>query len=253
MSIFSKLFGKKAPEVLSPVSLATVVADMHSHLIPGIDDGAQTLDDSITLIKGLQAAGFTKLITTPHVMSDFYRNTPQTILGGLEVVQEELIKQNINVTLQAAAEYYLDRSFVEKIKTEKLLSFGKENYVLFELSYVNPPENMHRVIFDLLSAGYKPILAHPERYPFYYDKYDTYAQIREKGALLQLNINSLTGYYSMPTKLVAERMVNDGIIDFIGTDTHKASHLNVLETARRNPLLHKLVNSGKLLNNTLVE
>lgn len=251
MGIFSNIFGKK-PEPVEPVDYALFKADMHSHLIPGIDDGAQTLEESMALIKGLMAQGYTTLITTPHVMSDFYRNSPETILAGLEVLRAEVAKENLNVTLYAAAEYYLDRDFSKKIKEEKLLSFGKENYVLFELSYLNEPDSIHRTIFDLQVAGYKPILAHPERYPFYYDKFKTYADIKEKGALLQLNINSLTGYYSMPTKGIAERLIDEGLIDFVGTDCHKTGHVKLLEVAKTNAHFRKLVDSGKVLNSTLV-
>lgn len=254
MGLFSKIFGsKEKEEVLPPADLSLVKADMHSHLIPGIDDGAQTIEDSIELIKGLKAKGFTYFVTTPHIMSDFYRNTPEIILPLLDKVREEITKQNIGVTIDAAAEYYLDRDFERKIKSEKLLSFGKENYVLFELSYLNEPSNMHRIIFDLLGAGYTPILAHPERYPFYYDKYDEYLQMHDKGALLQLNINSLTGYYSPQTKEIAERMCKDGIIDFIGTDCHKTGHVNLLDKAVLNPHLYRLIEGGKLLNATLAD
>lgn len=250
MGLFSNIFGKKQ-EPVEPVDFSVFKVDMHSHLIPGIDDGAQTLEESIELIKGLKEKGFTTLITTPHVMSDFYRNTSDIILGGLDVLRNEIEKQGLGVTIYAAAEYYLDREFSRKIKEEKLLSFGKENYVLFELSYLNEPDSIHRTIFDLQVAGYKPILAHPERYPFYYDKFETYAQIKEKGALLQLNINSLTGYYSMPTKAVGEKLIDEGLIDFIGTDCHKMGHVKLLEAAKTNAHLRKLTNSGKLLNHTL--
>lgn len=251
MGFLSGIFGKKKEEVLPPANFKLVRADMHSHLIPGIDDGAQTLDDSITLIKGLKEAGFDTLITTPHIMSDFYRNKPENILPGLDLLRNEIDKLGLGVTMHAAAEYYLDGDFEKKIKNEPLLTFGKENYLLFELSYLNKPESLHRVIFELQMKGYKPILAHPERYPFYYDRFETYAEIKEKGALLQLNINSLTGYYSMSAKLVAEKLIQDDLIDFIGTDTHKAQHLQVLNAAKQNGPLYKLIESGRLLNATL--
>lgn len=252
MGLFSNIFGsKKKEEVLPPADYGLIKVDMHSHLIPGIDDGAQTLEESIGLIKGLKALGFTTLITTPHIMSDFYRNKPETILPGLDLVREEIAKQGLGVTIHAAAEYYLDGGFEKKIKEEKLLSFGKENYLLFELSYLNRPDSMSRVIFDLISAGYKPILAHPERYPYFYDKFEVYKEIVDRGALLQLNTNSLTGYYSPGAKAIAERLIDEGLVSFIGTDTHKTGHVKALGMARQSPHLYRLIDSGKLKNLSL--
>lgn len=252
MGLFSNIFGsKKKEEVLPPADYGLIKVDMHSHLIPGIDDGAQTLEESIELIKGLKALGFTTLITTPHIMSDFYRNKPETILPGLDLVREEIAKQGLGVTIYAAAEYYLDGGFEKKIKEEKLLSFGKENYLLFELSYLNRPDSMSRVIFDLISAGYKPILAHPERYPYFYDKFEVYKEIVDRGALLQLNTNSLTGYYSPGAKAIAEKLIDEGLVSFIGTDTHKIGHVKALGMARQSPHLYRLIDSGKLKNLSL--
>jgi protein-tyrosine phosphatase len=253
MGLFSNIFGtKKKEEVLPPADYSLLKADMHSHLIPGIDDGAQTLDDSIALIKALKELGFSTLITTPHIMSDFYRNKPETILPGLDLVRNEIEKQGLGITIHAAAEYYLDGDFEKKIKAEKLLSFGEENYLLFELSYLNKPDSMVRVIFDLISAGYKPILAHPERYPYFYDKFEIYKEIVDRGAILQLNTNSLTGYYSPQAKAIAERLIDEEMIGFLGTDTHKTQHINALHAAKNSPHLYRLIESGKLLNATLV-
>lgn len=254
MGLFSNIFGsKKKEEVLPPADYSHIKADMHSHLIPGIDDGAQTLEDSIELIKGLKELGFTTLITTPHIMSDFYRNKPETILPGLDLVRNEIEKQGLGVTIHAAAEYYLDADFEKKLKELKLMSFGKENYLLFELSYLNKPESLTRVIFELIRQGYKPILAHPERYPYFYDKFEIYKEIVDRGALLQLNTNSLTGYYSPGAKAIAEKLITEGLIDFIGTDTHKTGHINALKMARQSPYLYKLIESGRLKNLSLAE
>ena len=130
------------------VDFSAVATDMHSHLIPGIDDGAKTIEDSIALIKELHALGYKKFITTPHIMSDFYRNTPETILGGLEQVREAIKAENIPVTIDAAAEYYLDDGFIHKLEEEKLLTIGENNHLLFEISYVNAPDNLMEVISE---------------------------------------------------------------------------------------------------------
>lgn len=224
--------------------------DIHSHFIPGIDDGAKTLNDSMDLIRSMYNFGFRKLITTPHIMSDYYKNTPEIILSGLDKLRTEILKEGIPIELEAAAEYYCDFSFYEKIGKEKLLTFGN-NYLLFEISYLNPPEILDDVIFKLQSNGYKPILAHPERYPFWIDQFDKYLTLKDKGVLLQLNINSLTGHYSPATKHLAEKMIEHRIIDFVGSDCHHSGHINLMKGALKSSFMSKLMNEERIMNKQL--
>jgi protein-tyrosine phosphatase len=249
MSFFSKIFGNKNKyEVLSNYSL--IGTDMHSHLIPGIDDGSKDLEDSINLIKRMMDLGYRKFITTPHIMSDFFKNNPEIILGGLEEVRAELKRQNIDVKIEAAAEYYLDFEFESKIENDKLLTFGN-NYLLFEVSYMNEPENVLSTVFKLQLAGYKPVLAHPERYPFWHRKFEYYQDLSERGVLLQMNINSLSGHYGPGCKRIAQQMIDNNLISFIGTDCHHMGHTELLQKTLKDKHLSKLLASGKLLNSTL--
>jgi tyrosine-protein phosphatase YwqE len=218
---FFKSFGKKE-DLLADYSL--VGTDMHSHLIPGIDDGAKTIEDSLSLIRELYSMGFTKLYTTPHIMSDYFRNTPEIILSGLDRVREAIDKENIPVEIHAAAEYYVDDGFVTKLEKEKLLTFG-DNYLLFEISYINCPDNIDEIIFRMQILGYKPVLAHPERYPFWFNNFQKYSTFHEQGVLLQVNINSLSGYYGLEARKTAEKMAEHGLIDLIGTDCHHLKHM----------------------------
>ncbi len=246
-SFFSR---KKAEPDFPPLTdLSAFQTDIHSHLIPGIDDGVQTMEESIEMIRALSALGFKKLITTPHIMSDYFRNTPEIILEGLAKVRAEIKKQGIPVELDAAAEYYLDEQFIDKIREEKLLTFGK-NYVLFEVSYINPPDTLSSILFELNIRGYIPVLAHPERYPFWYSKFEEYYRIKEAGALLQLNTNSLVGYYGGPAKKIAERMIDENLIDFIGSDLHGQRHLDALQKVVSEKYIAKLLNQG-VRNTTL--
>lgn len=247
-NIFERFFSS-APK-LPIIDLSALNADMHSHFIPGIDDGAKTIEDSVELIKELQLLGYKKIITTPHIMSDFYKNTPEIILSGLQNVRQALKKEEINIEIDAAAEYYLDFDFERKIDTEKLLTFGS-NYLLFEISYMNPPDNMDHIIFKLQTEGYKPVLAHPERYPFWHTKFEKFEQLKDKGVLLQLNINSLTGYYSHETKKIAEQFVDKDMIDFLGTDCHHVGHVGLLKGCLNERFLHKVLDSKRLLNGTI--
>jgi len=225
-------------------------ADMHSHLIPGIDDGAQTIEDSIQLIRELHQLGYKKLITTPHIMSDYYQNTQEIIFGGLEKVKEELKRQNIPVVLEAAAEYYLDFEFEAKVENKELMTFGN-NYVLFELSFINPPEYLDRIVFKMRTAGYNPVLAHVERYPYWYNSPEQYIKMIDAGVLLQLNINSLAGQYSPQTQKIARKLIDQNMIDLLGTDCHNMNYVEILKSSLTDPHLHKVLVSGKLLNNTL--
>ncbi|MEK6616361.1 MAG: CpsB/CapC family capsule biosynthesis tyrosine phosphatase [Bacteroidota bacterium] len=250
MSFFSKIFPKSTKTKIA-ADLSLLKCDVHSHFIPGLDDGAQTMDDSISLVREFYNLGYKKVITTPHILSDGFKNTPEIIVGGLEKVRVALKNENIPIQIEAAAEYYIDFDFGRKIEQEKLLVFG-EKYLLFEVSYLNPPDNLEEIIFKLLTSGYKPVLAHPERYNFWHHKFEKYEQLKEKGLLFQLNINSLTGYYSYETKKVAELMIEKNMIDFLGSDCHHSRHVSILKKeAVYEKALHKLMESGKLLNSIL--
>ncbi|MCZ4225594.1 tyrosine-protein phosphatase [Pedobacter rhodius] len=223
---------------------------MHSHIIPGIDDGAQTLDDSLLLAKKFKALGFKKLIATPHIMADYFQNTPDTINRGLDVLRKGLQENQLDLTVEAAAEYYLDETLERKIRQKEVLTFG-HNYLLFELSYINAPQNLTDFIKLIQDAGYKPVLAHPERYPYYYGSIENYHQIRETGCLLQLNSIALTGYYGKGAGKIAEEMVENHLIDFIGSDMHHLKHAAALEESLNTTAMQTLLSMHQL-NNALL-
>ena len=248
MNMLKSLFGTS--KLKNPVDLAPVHTDMHSHLIPAIDDGSDSLDTSVELIKGMAEMGYKKFITTPHIQGEFYRNTPQNIMLGLEQVRRELKKQHIPIEIEAAAEYLIDDKFEEKYKNGELLTFG-EKYLLVELSYFNEHPRWKNFIFDLQIDGYQIILAHPERYSYWFRNFKKYEEMKDRGVLFQMNIISLTGYYSGEVKKMAERFIDEGMIDLIGTDMHNLHYLDALRAARHEKYLAKLIDSGKLINNTL--
>jgi tyrosine-protein phosphatase YwqE len=239
LNIFSNLFKKKENIALLN-DFGIVGIDMHSHLIPGIDDGAKTMADSLAMI------------ASPHIMMDHYRNTREGILSGLEQLQQAIVPTGMNVKVHAAAEYYLDSDFLHKIEHEPLLTLGKK-YLLFEISYLNAPDNLNDAIFLMQANGYKPVLAHPERYPFWYHSFKKYQDLKDKGVLFQLNINSLTGYYSPVTQKMAEKLIDAEMIDFLGTDCHHVGHLELMKQALKNPRLSRLLASGKLRNRELID
>lgn len=248
MGFFSNLFSRR--KQLDSLDLSQLRVDMHSHLIPGIDDGSKTMEESIEMISRLANLGYKKIITTPHVMSDFYRNSSERILLGLDALTKELAERKIHIGIEAAAEYYCDEYFEKLVEDDDILTFG-DNYVLFELAFAQEPSNLNRVLFNLQMAGYKPVLAHPERYMYYHGSYSKYKDFVDKDILLQVNLNSLGGAYGPPIKKIGERLLDDGLVSFIGTDCHHSGHIDLMEESTRNPSLHAAVESGVLKNNQL--
>jgi tyrosine-protein phosphatase YwqE len=245
MGIFSGLFRKN--EKVAQIDLGLIGIDMHSHFIPGIDDGAKTIEDSLELLRGMKEAGYRKVITTPHIMGDFFRNTPEIIHNGLAKLREATAAAGIDIEIEAAAEYYFDFDLEQKIDNGKLLTFG-DDFLLFEVSYMNAPDGLEAMIFKMQTSGYKPVLAHPERYPYWFRDLKNFEKLKDKGVLFQLNINSLTGYYSPATLKIAEQMIDKGWYEFVGSDCHHSGHLSLMQKARTSPHLRKLIESGRLLN-----
>ena len=243
-----KWFLNKKEKACEVLDFSVLKTDIHSHFIPGIDDGAPDMEASITLIKKMQALGFSKVITSPHVMSDFYQNSSEIILNGLADVRAELKVQNINMDIEAAAEYYIDYEFEQKIGKEKFLTFG-DNYILVELSFMEVPINLFDIIFKLQLEGYKVVLAHPERYGYY--KQEDYDNLVNRGVLLQINLLSLIAYYSPQIKKKTEALISSGMVSLVGTDCHNMNHAELYEKCQTKKAWHDLVNSGKLLNATL--
>jgi protein-tyrosine phosphatase len=223
----------------------SIAVDMHSHVLPGIDDGAQTVEDSIALVKKMMAVGIKKIIATPHIMVDFYRNNAQTIGNALEILKSELKKQQIDIDIEAAAEHYFDETFEPRIDKKELMVFG-DNHVLFEFSFINLPPNYIQVIQKLVNLGYKPILAHPERYP--YMTMDQYKMVHSWGCDFQLNTISLTGYYGKETKATAESLIDNQLIDYIASDMHHLKHAAAFHDALKTTYVEQLLFEYPLKN-----
>ena len=239
------LFKKGGQKKEATFDYSPIMVDMHSHVLPGIDDGAQNPAESIELIKRMMALGIKKIIATPHIMADYYRNTAETINDALAVLKAELEKEKIDIVVEAAAEHYFDETFEGRINNGKLMVMG-DNYVLFEFSFISKPPNVIPIIQRMKELGYKPILAHPERYP--YMDIDQFRSLREWGLLFQLNTISLTGYYGKEAKKMAESLVDNQLVDFISSDMHHLRHAEALKEALKMPYLEKLMFDYPLKN-----
>jgi len=198
--------------------------DIHSHLLFGIDDGAKNQAESLELTKSLMEFGTTEFITTPHTITHVWENKRETIIAKHQETVEILKENNINLPFNAASEYLMDDSFVKQFQSEKLLTL-KDKYVLVEMSYINAPMQLYDILFDLQIAGYKPVLAHPERYMFYHGNYNEYKKLKKAGCVFQLNLLSAVGYYGDRVFKVAKQLLADGMIDYVGSDVHHNNHI----------------------------
>jgi protein-tyrosine phosphatase len=202
--------------------------DMHSHLLPNIDDGCVDIGSSIKCIAKLKELGFSKIITTPHIMGGIYPNTPEQIKENLKELKLALAQEKIEIDLEVAAEYKVDELFMEYLEKDNLLSFG-DNYILIEFSFVAPPVNLEEVIFKIQTKGYKPILAHPERYRYWTNNLEKLKEMKMLGCFFQLNLMSVVGQYGGEVKEQSKKIIKEGMVDFLGTDLHRPDDLKVLE------------------------
>lgn len=249
---FWNLFSKKKKElILDPINLQNVNTDMHAHWLPGIDDGAQTIEESFEIIKTLHELGYKKLIATPHVMSDFYNNSSNLILQKLEEVKKYVSSKNLVIELEASAEYYFDEEFIKRINNNDLLPIGNNRFILFELSYLNEPNELFPTVTDLISKKYKPILAHPERYNYFSSNPQKFHELKDMGLFFQINLMSLSGNYGESAKFAAHYLIDNNMVDFIGTDVHKERHFTPITNSLKTPKLHELINQNKILNKEL--
>ena len=248
MSFFSKLFGKRM--LKSPVDLSLLEVDMHSHILPGIDDGAEDIPASVEMVRQLTDLGYRKLIATPHIMSDTYKNTPESIKITKDILDIELEKAGVLTETAAAAEYLMDEGLMEHVEKNNILTLNG-NYILIELPYFSEPQNVYEVIFQLSLKGYKIVLAHPERYVYWYDDFSKFEALKARDVFFQLNILTFANLYHFPTRKIAENLLNHGMVEFLGTDLHNQKQFELLEEALYEPSLARLIESGRLMNHLL--
>lgn len=225
----------------------TIGLDMHSHLIPAVDDGAKDIGDSIELISALKELGFNHLITTPHTLQDIHPNDAKSLTNGYNLLHG---KTPSDIQFHLSSEYYLDDQFQSQLNKDELLPMpGKR--LLIEFSQISRPHNLENFIFEIGIKGYQVIIAHPERYLFFHKQFNYYTRLKEMGVEFQLNAMSLTEHYGKGIKLIAEKLIEKEMIDFIGTDIHHLKHIEVLRRVPESKHFNKLIDSGLLKNSLL--
>lgn len=245
------LFFKKKEIPLTEIFTDDFI-DIHSHLLPGIDDGAKNLDNSLELILKMYSYGIKNFITTPHVLGDVYPNSSETIKEKLEEVRKELLKRGYNdIKIDASAEYMMDEQFSKRLAKKDILPL-KDNYILVEMSYFNAPINLYEILFEIQLKGYKPVLAHPERYNFLHNDLENYYKLKKAGCLFQLNLLSLTEQYGKNVQKISNELLKQDLYNFVGSDTHHKQHLQLLQkiatVKNLKKIKHLLINTSKVFN-----
>ncbi len=252
MGIFSKLFGNKTQDSKIKVvgALSFLEVDMHNHILPGIDDGSQSIEQSLDLLKGLGRMGFEKFICTPHIMEGVHPNSIQTIEDAKDRLVNGIKHLPHIPEIYPAAEHMIDDGIARLIETNELCVMPG-GYVLIEMSYLQESKALFQTILDIQKLGYQPILAHPERYNYYHYNFNMYKQIKDAGCMLQLNLLSISRYYGVEVKSAALTMIKSGMYDFVGTDVHHSRHLSALEEIVAKYPVRDLLKTCNILNPSL--
>ena len=243
------MFFRKPP----PPLYATLGLDMHSHILPGIDDGAPDLATAVDLVRQLARLGYRQLIATPHILGDLHPNTPATIRAALARLQEGLKEAGVAIPVSAAAEYMIDETFHELLRSGAELMTLPQQHILVELPQAGEPPRWEEAVFRLQTKGYRPILAHPERYRYLAGDFDRFTQLQENGVGLQLNLLSLSGYYGGGPERSAKELLKKGLADYLGTDLHHDRHRHALEVLQQQKRLVRQLHQYPWRNQELAE
>ena len=235
------------------MDLSGLGADMHSHLIPGIDDGSPEMEMSVAMIRILQELGYRKLIITPHIMWEMFKNTPEKIESGITDLQAALKAAGMEMELKGAAEYFLDEHVDMLLEKNEKLQVLQQNMVLVEFSFIRQPMDLKEKLFALQIKGYQPVLAHPERYLYFGAEKEMYDTLKDMDCLFQLNLLSLCGYYGKKQEELAQYLIKKKYVSLLGTDMHNLRHATVIRShSGLNTIVNRLLDSGAILNPDMV-
>lgn len=212
--------------------------DFHNHLLPGIDDGAKSIEESLELIRKFREFGVKKFIATPHVMGEYYPNTPETITSALAELKQVLPK---DIELKASGEYMMDQHLLKILEEDAILPLHKQ-YILVEMSYFQAPINLNEILFKVQNKAFRPILAHPERYIFFHSKkMEEYKDLKTRGCEFQMNMLSLTSHYGQGIQKMAFELLEAGMVDYISSDAHRLEHLEKITKIKLNKKQAQLI------------
>lgn len=204
------------------------LCDIHNHLLPGIDDGSKDINTSAEMLNAFEALGFKSTIPTPHIYKELYPNTPETIKNAFDLLKQYKGHEN-NIKINSyAAEYMVDEVFMKGLEDASPLLLLHDNYILLEINFFGQTTMLKSACFNLCQKDITPILAHPERYHMIKD-ISEYQNLKNQGFYFQLNALSLTGQYGPEVKQKAEKLLKEGLYDFVATDAHSVNDLKKLK------------------------
>lgn len=216
--------------------------DIHNHILPGIDDGAKNTEESLQLIKGFREFGVKDFICTPHIMHNYYDNTPKTIKQSFKKLKKTLREKAMtNVNIKFAAEHMIDDNFEHILEEDKIMPLNS-NHLLIEMSYLQPSINFETSVGKIQNRQYFPVFAHPERYHYLNIDYGKYSYYKSLGIKFQLNMLSLSNYYGKEIHKTAIKLLNEGLYDFIGSDVHSQKHLAQIKKIKLNSQIQNKIN-----------
>lgn len=246
MGLFD-LFSKKGGRSKEKADLSLLSTDVHSHLIPGIDDGSPDMETSLSLLRELERLGYRKVITTPHVRAEVYPNDVNELESLCDNVRHSAKQAGIGLDIEVGAEHLIDEGFMERIE-KKLFKTFCGNCLLVELPFVYAPMGLNECIFSLQLAGYRLILAHPERYLYWEGEFERFEHLKDQGVLFQANIMSFGGYFGKQVQALASRLAKNDMIELLGSDLHGQRHIEAIENSLHSADLIRLINSGNIIN-----
>ncbi len=225
--------------------------EVHCHILPGIDDGSPDVETSVALVQQLKNWGIQRIITTSHVTESTFENTPESIQQAYKMLRKALDDRDIEIEIKTSAEYRMDEYFLKQLQAGTIISFP-DNYLLIENSFFQPFWELRELVFDLQLKGYTPVLAHPERYVYYHKTPQIYKELHDQGLLFQVNLLSLAGYYNSEVKEMAWKLLDNGMVDLIGSDMHHMQHAAHITKFIGSKEYEKLKQkAGNILNNRI--
>ncbi len=228
--------------------------DIHCHVLPGIDDGSPDVDTSVELIERMQQWGIERIIASPHVTYGTFPNNRETVGAAREALQSALAARGNAIKLSNSAEYRIDDLFLKCFADGDLMALPS-NLLLVENSFMQEPWDLDQLLFEMQLKGYQPILVHPERYCYYYNHTSRYEAIHNNGTKFQVNLLSLAGYYGKTEKKIAEWLISKDLVDYIGTDLHRAKHADAIDVylASKDYKRHREALEGRIGNDLIPE
>ncbi len=195
--------------------------DFHSHILPNIDDGSRSIEETFNLIKEAERAGFESVVSTSHYMENYYETDVPEREVWVKAILENLKTKNINTNLYLGNEIYFSENIINLLEKRKASTINDTSYVLFELPMNSEPMNLYDIVYEMLQYKLVPILAHPERYSYVQKDPDLIYDLIEKGVLMQANYGSIIGQYGEKAQIIVEKFLENNMIHFLGSDVHR--------------------------------